>query len=135
MLFGHPGHITTPPDSPKGECWPKESQQEVVGSVLALELGGEERLRSPSTTPPRLDRLRLSCSRHMAMAEILALQPRGFCNLPADQMGLCMSSLQKFKPAFFCLQRRGEGTAGHLPSIENHSEVIPWWVPPPPSSK
>lgn len=81
---------------------------------------------------PRLDRLRLSCSRRTAVAETLALQLRGFCNLPANRMVLCMSSLQKFKPAFFCLQRRGERTAGHLPSIENHSEVIPWWAPPPP---
>lgn len=112
MLFGHPGHITTPPDSPKGESWPKESQQEVVGSVLVLELGGEERLRSPSTTPPRLDRLRLSCSRHMAVAEILALQPRGFCNLPLIRW------------AFVCLPCRNSNQLSFVYSAEEKEQLV-----------
>lgn len=59
------------------------------------------------------------------MAESLALKGRRSCNLPADQIVLGMNFLQKFKPAFLCLWCRGDRTAGHLPSTENHSEVTP----------
>lgn len=129
MVFGHSCQITTFPD-PRGKVGQGRASCKRSVRFPVLELGGEERLSSPSTFPHGL---RLSCSRHTA--EALALQRRGFCNLPNDQMVLCMSSLQKFKPACFCLQRRGERTAGHLPSIENRSEVIPWWFSPNPSSK
>ena len=113
---------------PKGESWPKESQLEAVGSVPVLELGGKERLNSPSVIPQRL---KAGCAWVVPDSRLWLrfwLFSRGDSATSLLQMVLCMSSLQKFKPAFFCLQHRGERTAGHLPSSGNRSEVIPWCV-------